>query len=283
MREFAALRETYEHKIARGSQSEFQSDLLKAAFDNLEVRGALRFNNFAYSLREFLRHILHEAAPAEEVKKCLWFKPDKNAAGGITRSHRAKYAIQGGLSDQFLNKKLEIIEVDDVLKGLVQAQNVLSKYTHIEPETFDVSEAEARKIIEECLEAAASYVEQVFDCRRSVRDSLMEHVDQHLINKIVSDGIDEINEIATHGWPDGHWIEAVWIEDISSNSVLVSVEGTVDVGLQYGSDSDVRRDMGVVISDSFPFEASIIVEMKAPLGKFGSVETLIVNTDSFYE
>lgn len=283
MAKFAELRKTYEHRIARGSQSDFLSDLLRAAFDNLEVRGALRFNNFAYSLREFLRHILHEAAPAEEVKKCPWFKPEKSAAGGITRSHRAKYAIQGGLSDQFLKKKLGIVEVDDVLKGLVQAQNVLSKYTHIEPLTFDISDAEARKLTEECLEAAASYVEKVFDCRRAVRGSLVEHVDQHLIDKIVSDGIDEIGEIATHGWIDGHWIEEVWIEDILSESILVFVEGTIDVGLQYGSDGDVKRDMGVVTSDSFPFGASILVEMKAPLGKFASVERLKVNTDSFYE
>ncbi|MDR5905659.1 hypothetical protein [Franzmannia qiaohouensis] len=283
MAKFAALRKAYEHRIARGSQSAFQSDLLTAAFDNLEVRGALRFNNFAYSLREFLRHILHEAAPAEEVKKCPWFKPEKSATGGITRSHRAKYAIQGGLSDQFLKKKLGIVEVDDVLKNLVEAQNVLSKYTHIGPDTFNVSDVEARKLTEDCLDAATSYVEQVFDCRRSVRDSLMEHVDQHLIDRIVSDGIDEIDEIATHGWTDGHWIEEVWVEDIRSTSVLVSVEGTVEVGLQYGSDGDVKRDMGVVTSDSFPFRASILVKMKAPLGEFASVESLNVNTDSFYE
>lgn len=282
MPSIAALRKQYENRLAPGAQSEFSRTLLDAAFDNLEVEGPLRFNNFSYALREFVRHILNEAAPCDDVKACTWYKPDKGSKTGITRSHRAKYAIQGGLSDKFVEKKLGI-DSGETLKGLVAAHDTLSKYTHIEPGTFNVSAKDTEALAEECLSAAADFIELIFDCRRSVRDAVADYIDQHLIDKIVAHGIDELYEIATHGWVDGHWIDHVSVEDISSDSVSLAVEGSMDFGLQYGSDGDVRRDMGVVTSDSFPFEANILVEMKAPLGQYASVESLKVNTESFYE
>ena len=282
MATISSLRKHYEQRIALGAGSGFQKELLAAAFDNLEVDGPLRFNNFAYALREFLRHMLHDAAPTEEVKSCEWFKPEKGSKTGITRLHRAKYAIQGGLSDKFLEKKLDI-ETEETLKDLLAAQNTLSKYTHIEPGTFDVSKKETATLAGECLEAAAAYVEIIFDCRRLVRDAVLAHVDQHLIDEIVTNGIDELGEIATHGWTEGHCINELMVEKISSKSILLLVEGDIDVGLQYGSNGDVKRDMGLVTSDSFPFEASVNVAIKAPLGKYANVERLDVNTDSFYE
>ena len=282
MATIAALRKQYEHRLAPGAQSKFSRALLSAAFDNLEIKGPLRFNNFSYALREFVRNILKEAAPSDGVKACTWFKPNKDSKTGITRLHRAKYAIQGGLSDKFVEKKLGI-DSGDALKDLVTAQNTLCKYTHIEPGTFDVSVEDAEKLAKECLEAAAAYIELILDCRKSVRGAVADHVDQHLIDEIVANGIDELYEIATHGWVDGHWIDDVSVEDISSDSVSLAVEGSIDFGLQYGSDGDVKRDMGIVTSDSFPFTATILVEMKAPLGKYASVVRLNVNTESFYE
>ncbi|AEI14110.1 hypothetical protein Flexsi_0422 [Flexistipes sinusarabici DSM 4947] len=278
----AALRKEYEPRLALGAVSDFSRALLGAAFDNLQNEGPLRFNNFSYALREFVRHMLKDAAPSDEVKACIWFKPDKNSKTGITRKHRAKYAIQGGLSDKFVEKKLGV-DSGKTLKDLVAAHDTLSRYTHIEPGTFNVPLADTEKLAEECLQSAAAYVELILECRRSVRDAVADHVDQHLIDEVVANGIDELYEIATHGWVDGHWINDVSVDDISSDSVSLTVEGSMDFGLQYGSDGDVKRDIGFVTSASFPFDAKILVEMKAPLGKHASVERLKVDTDSFYQ
>ena len=281
MNSILELRKEYEPRLAPVARSDFSRALLDAAFDNLEVGGALRFNNFSYVLREFVRHILNESAPSDEVKACVWFKPHKNSKSGVTRTHRAKFSIQGGLSDQFVEKKLGI-DSREALKGLVAAQDTLSKYTHIEPSTFNIAVEESQKLAEECLTAAAAYVELILDCRQSVRNAVADHIDHHLISEIVGNGIDELYEIATHGWVDGHWVDQILVKDISSKSVSLAIEGSMDFGLQYGSSGDVKRDMGVVTSDSFPFTAAILVQMKAPLGKYASVERLEVDTDSFY-
>lgn len=277
----AALRKEYEPRLALGAMSDFSRTLLGSAFDNLQNEGPLRFNNFSYALREFVRHMLKDAAPSDEVKACTWFKPDENSETGITRKHRAKYAIQGGLSDKFVENKLGV-DSGKTLKDLVAAHDTLSRYTHIEPGTFNVSLGDTEKLAEKCLHSVVTYVELILECRRSVRDAVAGHVDQHLIDEVVANGINELYEIATHGWVDGHWIDDVSVDDISSDSVSLTVEGNMDFGLQYGSDGDVKRDMGIVTSDSLPFDAKILVEMKAPLGKHASVERLKVDTDSFY-
>ena len=85
-------------------ETDFERSLADAAFSQLEDNdNKLRLNNFAYSLRELSRHILHRLAPDDMVKSTCWFKPtDKKNPDAITRSQRMKYAIQRGLSDEFL-------------------------------------------------------------------------------------------------------------------------------------------------------------------------------------
>ncbi|WP_414863271.1 hypothetical protein [Pseudomonas chlororaphis] len=42
---------------------------------NLEDKqNKLRFNNFAYAMRELARHVLKRLAPDDKVLKCAWYK-----------------------------------------------------------------------------------------------------------------------------------------------------------------------------------------------------------------
>ena len=72
-------------------KTKFEHDLCDAAFDNLNVKNRLRFNNFAYSIRELTRHILYRLAPDVDIKCCSWYKPTKNENGKvvITRADNA--------------------------------------------------------------------------------------------------------------------------------------------------------------------------------------------------
>lgn len=58
-------------------KTKFEHDLCDAAFDNLQTKSKLRSNNFAYSIRELSRHILHRLAPSDDVQRCSWYKPKK--------------------------------------------------------------------------------------------------------------------------------------------------------------------------------------------------------------
>ncbi|MBR4066667.1 MAG: hypothetical protein IKJ97_07930 [Bacteroidaceae bacterium] len=120
-------------------KTSFEKDLLEAALMNLEDgKNKLRLNNFAYSARELTRHYLKRLAPDTEVLNAPWFKPnDPKKPKAITREQRIKYAIQGYLSDDFRENVLKIY-LNEVSKNLRTSIDDLSKYTHVEPETFDV-------------------------------------------------------------------------------------------------------------------------------------------------
>lgn len=276
------LRRKYEKAILESIASGFERDLLCAAFDNLDLTGPLRFNNFAYALRELLRHVLHRLATDEDVKSCSWFKPDKNAIGGITRAHRATYAVQGGLSDAFVAKKLEI-DVATVRADLLSAIDVLNKHTHIEPSTFAISKTKTRLLASECLKATRYFMDQINRCRAEVATALADSIDQHLLNHAISETINSIDELATHHFVEDIYVENIEVVDIGSQQIDLRVEGTIECELQYGSGSDVRNGLGDVMSTSFPLSANLTVQLERPLGKIASVERFSVDTSSFYE
>jgi hypothetical protein len=71
------------------------------------------------------------------------------------------------------------------------------------------------------------------------------------------------------------------IEQVSSDKP--TGHGNVDVRLQYGSDSDVRRGDGAVSSDSYPLTCDFEADTCTPLDISVVPRTLVVDTISFYE
>lgn len=137
MMEISVLREEHEPALLSIAQAGFEAALVRAAFDNLEISGPLRFNNFGYALRELLRHVFHRLAPDEKITQCDWFKPDPTAKSTITRAHRSKYMLQGGLSDYFVHKVLKV-DVPPVIQDVLAAFKALNKFTHINSDTFNL-------------------------------------------------------------------------------------------------------------------------------------------------
>ncbi|MEL8779616.1 hypothetical protein J4Z01_25135 [Escherichia coli] len=145
------LREQYQERINSVLLDGFEKELLDSAFINLLTPTPLRLNNFAYALRELTRHVLHRLAPDDELQQCQWFSPDQTSSTGITRKHRIKFAIQGGLSDFYVTKKLCIDEIDKVSSELIAIINRLSGFTHIEEATFKSSIENTERTADECL------------------------------------------------------------------------------------------------------------------------------------
>lgn len=279
---YKALRRKYESKIRARLSGSFELRLFAAALDNLEVRGPLSFNNFAYSIRETIRQMLHRMAPTEEIQKCAWFKPTKDVSNGITRRDRARYAIHGGLSIKFVTRKLGI-DTEPALDELLHVIDTLSKFTHIEPATFGISRTKTLQLAAECLEAMAYFVEHIEDCRLSVLHAVGEAIDQHLMDRVLWHTVDDVDLLSTHSSVEALSIESMMVKELGSQSMSVEVEGSADVRLQYGSDSDVDNDIGAVMNDSFPFNAIVMIEFERPLGKVAAVTSFSIDTSSWYE
>lgn len=282
MTNIAKLRHGNENLLMSISQAGFESALVKAAFDNLEIAGPLCFNNFGYALRELLRHVFHRLAPDDKVTRCVWYKPDPTSKNGITRANRSKYMLQGGLTDVFVKRKLGI-DISAVNAELSIAFNLLNNFTHIGPQTFNRSRAEVEALAEQCLSATRGLIEKIAECRRHVLEQLAREIDQHLLNEVISETINELDEIASHYCIDHVVIEATRVDDIGPSDLTVKVEGSVTVALQYGSSSDVRNDIGTTMSDSFPFTGEVNVRFERPLGKSAQVTNFKVDTSGWYD
>lgn len=282
MTTIVALRQKHEPALLSIAETGFEASLVRAAFDNLEVSGPLCFNNFGYALRELLRHVFHPLAPDDQIKQCPWFKPDPTSQSTITRAHRSKYMLQGGLSDYFVDKILDV-EVPPVITAVSAAFETLNKFTHINPETFNLKEVDAALRATECLDATSSLIDNIGTCRSAVLQNLATAIDQHLLQESISDVVNELDEIATHYLIDQIYTESSEVVDIGPKDLCIQVEGNIGVELQYGSSSDVRNDIGTVIPETFPFSATVKVAFTRPLGKKAKISNFKVDTSSWYD
>lgn len=281
MKTVTELRREHEGTLASIAHGQFETALITATFDNLLIEGPLCFNNFAYALRELLRHVFHRLGPDESISQCDWYAADPTSKTGVTRAHRAKYMIQGGLSDYFVQHQLRV-NVASINADLTKAFNVLSSFTHIGPNTFALRTEDVILNSEQCLSATKYLIEHIAECRRLVLDGLGSAIDQHLLNKVISETIVELDELATHHIVDEINVDSVSVVEIRATDLILKIDGNVGVELQYGSGSDVRNDIGTVMSDSFPFAARMCVRFKRPLGSEATISDFKVDTSDWY-
>lgn len=277
------LEEEYKEKIAKVLLDGFEKELLDASFVNLSHEGELKFNNFAYALRELIRHLLNRLAPSNDVKACAWFKPDPTSKTEITRKHRIKYAVQGGLSDQYVEKKLYVTDVDDVSAKLVAIIKMLNEFTHIEKHTFNLDNDKVERNATQCLKATVRFTQLINETRFEVLNALPDNIDKALVERIINESVEDVMELSTHQFIESIESDEVIVENIGPKPLELRVLGSLDCELQYGSGSDIKRGDGATINESFPIDALISVKYSAPLGSSMKVNHLKVDTSSWDE
>lgn len=81
-------------------------------------------------------------------------------------------------------------------------------------------------------------------------------LDQALLEHLIGEPLQEIEELATH--VVYQHVEVLVISlSITDEQARAQVQGSIDVEFQYGSSSDLARDIGMVSSYSFPFEGEL--------------------------
>ena len=237
----------------------FEKELCIAAFDNLKVVNKLRFNNFAYSIRELSRHILYRLAPDKDIKLCTWYKPSKNKYGDfvISRADRINYAIHGGFDNNVLAAMGLKSSIEQARKTMLDSIDDLNKYTHVNENTFDVPESEVETLVDKVIGSFNGFVDVMTNIRRKVISHLENEINHEILIATLYETYSEIDILSTHSSIENYHIDSILVDDITSQDVSFTINGTVDVRLQYGSDGDQRRDDGYVTNMSFPFRADV--------------------------
>ncbi|MBE9515074.1 MAG: hypothetical protein IMY79_02930 [Chloroflexi bacterium] len=154
-----------------------------------------------------------------------------------------------------------IVEVKSAISLRKQSDKVefLAEYARIKPHVrFDLVVTNPRRKIE---------IE--FD---EVENILLEH--------FVETTISDIDEIATHTSVEDVADVDIYNVAIKENRIIVKGEGVISVRYQYGSDSDVRDDVGLVGYTDFPFHFEIQIDRETNTTEVSWVE---VNTQSWWE
>ncbi|MDC7997378.1 hypothetical protein [Gilvibacter sediminis] len=272
-------------EIKKILKSEFQLALFESALKNLiEPENKLRYNNFAYAIRELSRHFLHSLAPDDKIESCEWFELEEDQTRP-TRAQRIKYSIQGGLSENLLSK-IGINPEDTlrVIKKTKETISSLSKYTHINPEVFDIPKKEVASKSKEVLDVFADFANTIVEHRNNLKLTLRNTIDSQVLTKLIFNHIEDLAPLAPTHIVKYAVLGDYRVNEVNCSEIKVEFIGELMTTLEYGSKEERKRDDGLDLNVSFPFSGMInyaIVDT-FPLEEF-EFEFLEVNTDSWYE
>lgn len=245
-------------------QDEFEIALFEAALRNLEDHeNKLRFNNFAYAMRELSRHFLHRMAPDKNVLACRWYKNETKNENGITRRQRAYYAVQGGLSDEYVRREL-CLDVDSIHDNLIKSINDLSKFTHIEKGVFSLPNDEVAKRVHSTLYATAEFFDLIHKFRNDICSGAWYEIDQTIVSTLLEEAVYSLDELATHHYIEEVWTELIKVESIDHESIHLSANGSITCEFQWGSNSDIKNDLGARMTKSIPFSCRLSSPISEP-------------------
>ncbi len=276
--------DVYISKLKNLASNDFEKKLLAASIKILDQKNnPLKINNFAASIRELFRHILTSLAPDYEVTKCDWFKWEETENGKktITRKQRIKYAIQKNLPDIYIHKNIS--DLDDSIKRITNIYKSLNKYTHIEEDSFELSEKDEEEFASKILNIFCEFCDVIKDAIDIFNRDLENLIESTVSSEFFMENIDNVDCLSTHSRPDDISVGTIEIVDKNFDNISVKVNGTVCVSLQYGSDGDCERGDGCETNACFPFESEVEIKIDDNFPDSSEILSFNVNTNSFYE
>lgn len=265
---------------------DFHQNLYAAALQNLEdLDNKLRFNNFAYALRELTTSILMRRAPKEEVVKCSWYENEiqrPDIKDGVTKIQHARYVVQGGLSDEYVAMELKL-DLSPERKAIRDSLAELSNYTHVSEATFNLPSEEVETLVGKSLDALRGLGAAMVNCRSLIAHSLYEAIEAQAIDEVVSDSLEALDNVAHHYSLEHVSVNISGVERITHDTIHLFAAGFIGVQLQWGSNSDVRRGDGHLQDDSFEFRCNLTCSVEDPTSDSLTMEedSIMVDTKAW--
>lgn len=224
---------------------------------------------------------MHDLALDAEVRKCVWFvqATDTNT---VTRRQRAAYIVHAGLPSDFIEEKLGI-DVRVESQPLIDAMEALNKATHVRAETVVHDVRDVRAMLHDVFHGLLTLLDAAEESRAGLKHAIADVMHHAVFDNLISETIQELDEISTHTTVDGHHIDTVEVRSLTATGIEYAITGQVEVELQYGSNSDVRNDIGFRQDDSYPYSAVITSNPAKPLDIHRNNVRLQVDNSSFYE
>ncbi|MDR2902872.1 MAG: hypothetical protein LBU87_07220 [Lactobacillales bacterium] len=258
-------------KELRPYLNDFENELLDEIIKNYKnIESKINHCIFAFSLRGLLENFENRLASDAEVMKAPWYKKVSDERN-VVRAQRYKYIIQGKYDDFFIKKIINFAEVEDYAKKLNKTLAKLSHRTHINEQVYHYTKKEKNDFVKE-IEGSIIEFLRIFD---EIKNKITEHMETYcsdVINddEFISEALCAIDDIATHSRIDMQYVDDVEIvfpnnfpNHKNEDVFIAKVDGTIEVEHQIGSNSDLRRDDGLIFDSSYPYHLEF--EFKIPL------------------
>ena len=263
--------------------TEFQRELFDGALMSVQAtENPLRLNNFSTAFRELVRDVFDHLAPNEEIKQCSWYVPDTTSATGVTRGHRVSFVIHGGIEPRYAIDELNV-DIDAERCRLTKSISTLSKFTHVTRETFNTPATKVDRYIIEACNALYGVLTTADDARQTLVDAIHEQVEEEVVQAVISETVMSVDEIATHHCIDEIELSAIEVVNIGAKRVDFIAHGSIGVELQWGSNSDIKNDMGAIMSESFPLSMKFTSSVTTPAKIEPILDSLSVDTSDWYD
>jgi hypothetical protein len=227
-----------------------------------DAENPLRLNFFSTGMRILFEHLMDTLSPEDEVVKTSWFTAERDD-GKPSRGQRVLFAIQGGLSEVFVKEKLKV-DLPPLRKRLTTAFAELSKHVHGNENSIILDQTEQDKVAARTAVSMGACMDALRECREAVLKPIAEALDSAAVDALLSDAMLEVDELATHFSVDELYVESVAVSAIGADMITYRVTGSVEVTLQWGSNSDLRRGDGAESSQSFPFHCEFQLPLDDP-------------------
>ena len=213
-------------------------------------------------MRILFEHMMDTLAPEEAVVRSVWFKPERKD-GKPTRGQRIVFAIQGGLCEAFVTQELQV-DVEPLRKRLLAEVDECSKHVHGREYTVVTDRDQQDATAAATISAVRSLLQTLEFCRQKILDPIVESLDEAAVDTLLSETLAEVDELATHWSLQEVYVAETRVLSIGAEAITYRSTGSIDVVLQWGSNSDVRNDMGAELEKSFPFHCEMQVPISEP-------------------
>ena len=103
------------------------------------------------------------------------------------------------------------------------------------------------------------------------------------MDALLSETLLAVDEIATHHSVDEIYVDEVTVAAIGVDTITYVVTGSVEVTLQWGSNSDLRRGDGAETGQSFPFECEFRLPLDDPWNVDSAELSYVVDTSKWHD
>lgn len=248
-------------------ETPFEHQLFDASLRNYCSHGnPLRFNNFAFAMRELVTNILNRKAPEQDVISAPWYiqeSPDRK----VTRKQQLKYCAQKHIPDILIS--VETLEkINEKTKRYNKEYSIFNKYTHITEKYFNNESKAVFDEVKQLIELTSKAYDIFDDLENVMSEEVLESISAE-IREVTRDNIPgEVDILSSSTLVDDSEVTDIRLITMTNEFIYFLIKGTIYITRQYGKGEDFYAS-----GDHYPFWFAVSVSAQ----DFNSVNPLNVN------